>query len=772
MMRRRHISFARSCILSLAATIAVACGDNGTEPTPVPPAGPSALRITPQAPSLRLGESISLGIEFVDASGTPVDASGAVTWSSNTPDVVSVDAAGEIAARAIGAATVEARSGNLSGTTTVTVLALTAVTGSNTPVSATIDSAGGTLTATATDGTRYTLHVPPGALREATSITLTPLASIDNFPAAAGPSAAVLFEPDGLTFTVPAELTIVAPSPFSPASVAFSQSGDAFGLAPARLNGDTAYLQIGHFSSGGTTSPTQEEVEALMPGTGDPEASAKHGVVAELNRAGAAGEYPDVGVVAQQLEAWFHDGVMPGLEAAEAGARDIENALGEWLRWYGAVATWADGYLQSEIELARAAAAAAMRASIDRLNQQCIDRNDPALAGRVVQLAGLSVLLGLDALDPSLDFEAVMADLCMRITIEATLPDPFVDGGTLEVRAGIAIGGHPADYSTPLDIMLSSSTASLTQTYGRTDPTGRFTTEVTLEPGNDEAVIEIRATHPAAAQMTATHTIRSSADYELILHVNGTETDQLDPGGVAWLQVTLSKAGAPLPGATVPLTVRGGGSVEPSSVTTDDAGIAAAVYTAPDSAGSVEIIALFSEGSSQVADTVTIDVTGAGSGNVAVNWVYQRYELVMYAIEDEEQLTTVRDELRTAGTLTFTDSLALVDGQASAVASLTHESEVISNDTPTPLVVTADATIDATVEIPGEHTAAYVDALSWVRVQFEVRDQPAYFEIIARGAGSESTRASIALVRRLDEISFEDVATKAWSEGEEWFLPA
>src|SRR5690606_29827245 len=93
---------------------------------------------------------------FVDAAGRPVTTSDAVSWSSSAPDVVSVDAAGVVTARAIGAATVEARSGSLKGSADVTVLPPAPLTGSNTPVSATIDTAGGTITAVASDGTRYT----------------------------------------------------------------------------------------------------------------------------------------------------------------------------------------------------------------------------------------------------------------------------------------------------------------------------------------------------------------------------------------------------------------------------------------------------------------------------------------------------------------------------------------------------------------------------------------------------------------------------------------
>lgn len=187
----------------------------------------------------------------------------------------------------------------------------------------------------------------------------------------------------------------------------------------------------------------------------------------------------------------------PGLGAAAAGPRDIEDAIAEWLRWMGAVQLWADGRLESEIRAGYAAAAAAMRAAIDRLNQKCMEQGDPALVGGILHLEALNALLGLDEIDPTLGVDPVMAEMRMRIAIDAALPEPFEDGATLEVRAGVVIGDRPADYSMPLEIELSSTTAALARTTGTTDEIGYFTTEVTLEPGHDEAVIETRATHPS-----------------------------------------------------------------------------------------------------------------------------------------------------------------------------------------------------------------------------------------------------------------------------------
>ena len=67
-------------------------------------------------------------------------------------------------------------------------------------VTATIPVEGGTLTATSADGTRFTLVVPAGALVQATTITMTPLASMEGVPFGEGEPMAVQLEPAGLTF--------------------------------------------------------------------------------------------------------------------------------------------------------------------------------------------------------------------------------------------------------------------------------------------------------------------------------------------------------------------------------------------------------------------------------------------------------------------------------------------------------------------------------------------------------------------------------------------
>jgi hypothetical protein len=55
-------------------------------------------------------------------------------------------------------------------------------------VTANIGVAGGSLTTTGTDGTRYTLTIPAHALRKDVAITLTPIAALGDLPACRWPA--------------------------------------------------------------------------------------------------------------------------------------------------------------------------------------------------------------------------------------------------------------------------------------------------------------------------------------------------------------------------------------------------------------------------------------------------------------------------------------------------------------------------------------------------------------------------------------------------------
>lgn len=135
---------------------------------------------------------------------------------------------------------------------------------------ASIGAAGGTVTATGADGTRYTLTVPPDALVHTEAITLTPAADIDGMPFAATGVRAVSIGPEGLQFIEPATLTITPltapPEGSRQVGLAYEGAGAEFYLRGVDAAG--AELQ----QAGGGVS--QSVVAARSYGTATPNAGA------------------------------------------------------------------------------------------------------------------------------------------------------------------------------------------------------------------------------------------------------------------------------------------------------------------------------------------------------------------------------------------------------------------------------------------------------------------------------------------------------------------
>src|SRR5690606_5491115 len=82
------------------------------------------------------------------------------------------------------------------------------------------------------------------------------------------------------------------------------------------------------------------------------------------------------------------------------------------------------------------------------------------------------------------------------------------------------------------------------------------------------------------------------------------------------------------------LSVLGGGSVEPAAIVTDDAGLGASVYTAPEVRDTVRVVAAFSEGGELVTDTVTIAVIEVPTGRVRIDDVYQAFGASAHATQN------------------------------------------------------------------------------------------------------------------------------------------
>jgi hypothetical protein len=117
-----------------------------------------------------------------------------------------------------------------------------------------ITSRGGTVSATSSDGTRFELRIPEGALVYPERISVIPIASVKGLPLKGGSIAAVHLKPDGLRLMKPATLSI-RPRARVPVSeqVAFAYTGngsDAY-LYPLSLDPRRIEMPIFHFSGYG-----------------------------------------------------------------------------------------------------------------------------------------------------------------------------------------------------------------------------------------------------------------------------------------------------------------------------------------------------------------------------------------------------------------------------------------------------------------------------------------------------------------------------------------
>ena len=188
-----------------------------------------------------------------------------------------------------------------------------------------IPASGGTLSATAADGTRFTLNVPADALLSDEQVSMTPVSSIGGLPLSGGLRAAVELKPEGLRLLQPATLTIESPTPLStgslkPIAFGYHRGGDEFHLFPSTISGSKAELRLMHFSGYGTGSGTDGDIAAQQQRA---PASAEDHAQQDI----AAGQ--DIFPV---IQAWWA-AIVGGLVGAGGDAALFDQAFFQFLTW-------------------------------------------------------------------------------------------------------------------------------------------------------------------------------------------------------------------------------------------------------------------------------------------------------------------------------------------------------------------------------------------------------------------------------------------------------
>ena len=128
---------------------------------------------------------------------------------------------------------------------------------------AAIPLTGGSLTTTGADGTTYRLDVPGDALIDATTIAMTPLASIDGLPFGWGQGPAVRLEPEGLSLANFATLTIKPASDLpidQQILFGYHADGTAMSLALPVVDSREIRILVDHFSGYGVSKGVAADI--------------------------------------------------------------------------------------------------------------------------------------------------------------------------------------------------------------------------------------------------------------------------------------------------------------------------------------------------------------------------------------------------------------------------------------------------------------------------------------------------------------------------------
>ncbi|HSO11359.1 MAG TPA: hypothetical protein VLT51_03210, partial [Anaerolineales bacterium] len=113
---------------------------------------------------------------------------------------------------------------------------------------------GGEMSVTGSDGSRYTLSIPPDALSADTEISMTPISTISGLPFSGGLGGAVKLEPSGLGFFDFVTLTIEPANPIpleNQILFGFEENGEDLHLAIPGADYSKIQIRFLHFSGAG-----------------------------------------------------------------------------------------------------------------------------------------------------------------------------------------------------------------------------------------------------------------------------------------------------------------------------------------------------------------------------------------------------------------------------------------------------------------------------------------------------------------------------------------
>lgn len=326
-----------------------------------------------------------------------------------------------------------------------------------------ISAAGGTITATAEDGTRFRLRIPEGALLSSTTITMTPVRAVKGLPLSGkGGYATVQLEPDGLQLMKPAVLSIRSKREIPAASqVAFAYygEGDDAHLYPLGADPSKVELQLLHFSGYGFgEAPSDDPGRRALQRAASDEArlNAQLAEAISRERQRDAAQLTDEFLSAQgsHFVAYFDAVVAPLLKDAETNDKMLACATQKYLSWLRmAMLTAAiddsgssgDPELDRRMEAGARSWAIAMRHFYDTAKQralrQCREHHDLSFPVTLISMVRQQMLLGaeFDNAKQMNDLIEAIQDVsrqCLKFEVEfeSAFDKPHLGGGGVYYR--------------------------------------------------------------------------------------------------------------------------------------------------------------------------------------------------------------------------------------------------------------------------------------------------------------------------------------------------
>lgn len=415
-------------------------------------------------------------------------------------------------------------------------------------------TSGGTVTATAADGTTYRFQIPPGALVDDVTITMTPLAGVAGLPAGSRFVAGVQFGPDGLQLFKPAVLTITLPAGVDSSQiVGISYRGNGVELAPALTvaTGQTVTVFITHFSGLLTVADPGNILHSFWDRRSPVGNQFANRVVLSTTTDAMIGVLRD----------WYNTVVAARLTGAAASDARLNDALTEYVFWRYAVELFGGALnldqaprilveLAPELRQSAGLAAAALQQGINRANARCVISHSLAEANAALRWQAIAAALEIAGPGSPLELDTVLLTLCVEVRYEDTRfpPNPRPgDDAELRIQAGFAFEDDGVVRHQPLHVLVEGVDGIVLADILRaatTDAQGIFTDTFGIDADAVNDGVRLDVTTCLAAPSSGSH-LRKVCQQAFIVRGLTVEPSAatMAPGGT--LQFGASMLGSP-----------------------------------------------------------------------------------------------------------------------------------------------------------------------------------------------------------------------------------